>query len=169
MKKLMITVLALTAMAAEARWGSPMPTADTTWKKLGRDQRVIFELPQVQLGNWFMRVGSLCIEGENLRSKRKVTSCTRYQGGDNDRCVEERLHYVYKPITGEATRCVDWRGGDNDECTRYATYTYTYTIPTDYEIPVYRRRSGGRDGDDFDRSSMFKPLFHKGLVIPACL
>ena len=160
--KTLIAVLALcAAFTVNAR-----PDVSDSWRTLGRTNRVIFRMPQIQFGNWYIRVNRTCVDGSKLRSLKMVKECTRYEGR-NDRCVSERSRFVYKDLQGTRTRCTRWDDrGDDQVCTRYDDVSYS--IATEYQIPVYRRVSGGDNGDDFDSSSRRRPLFTKTFTVPSC-
>ena len=165
MKKLLLLLFVLTSASVFA---GNMPTVDSSWEEIRTSRnRVIFELPQYNLSHgWYMRAGSVCIDGEDLRSIKKVQKCVRWSGGRNERCLEFKEIYPSMKIEGTRNTCTRWSGGRNDRCTRYEEIPYKIT--TEFNVKVYRRRSGGRDGDDYDASSRFKPLFGKMFSIPQC-
>lgn len=159
-------ILTLALLASTVAFGST-PDASTPWSELSRNSRVIYEMPQFQLSyGWFMTAPSLCVDGDMLRSKKPKQDCTRWTGRDNDRCVDYRMVYPKVAIEGTKERCVRWTGRDQDRCVEWETYEYK--LPLSYDIPVYRRVSGGRDGDDMDRSRRGRPLFVKNYTITDC-
>ncbi|MCB0365298.1 MAG: hypothetical protein H6624_07465 [Bdellovibrionaceae bacterium] len=168
MKTLMALVALLVGIGSLNAQAARLPDKDASWEVLQKDHRVIFELPQLRLESWYMRASSVCVEGDNLRSIRKMTECAVWRDrGDERYCEEEMEKYVYRPISGTRTVCVEYRNRrDNEDCIRYEDIEYT--IPLSYEIEVYRRVAGGRDSDDLDRSRMYRPLFEKTFTIPAC-
>lgn len=171
MEKLLVLVTAFAALSAQAGLGDvfrpwPKPTAETSWSKLSRDQRVIFELPQFDMSyGFFLRTSSVCIDGDTLRSKDLLEKCFEYGGSNNDRCVDVREVYATKPMKGTETYCAEYTGGEDNRCVRWESYDYT--IAESYEIPVYRRVRGAGN-DDFNRSRRHAPHFSKTFVIPDC-
>lgn len=168
MKSMMALVAFLVGLGSLTAQASRLPDKDASWEILMKDNRVIFEMPQLRLESWYMRASSVCVEGDLLRSQRKMTECAVWRDrGDERFCEQEVDKYVYRPISGTRTVCVEYRNRrDMDDCLRYEEVEYT--IPLSYEIEVYRRVPGGRDSDDIDRSRMFRPLFEKTFTIPAC-
>lgn len=159
-------ILTLALLASTVAFGGT-PDASTPWSELSRMHRVIYEMPQFAMSyGWFMRAPSVCIDGEKLRSKKPKQKCVSWSGGDNDRCDEYITVYPSTAIEGTKERCVRWVGRDQDRCVEWETYEYK--LPLSYDIPVYRRVNGGRDGDDMDRSRMRRPLFVKNYTITAC-
>ncbi len=160
---LLALILMLTSVASHAFWRTkPLPTEDSSWQEISRDYRVIYRAPQIRIGGHFLRPSSVCIDGDNIRTKKMVTECRDW--GRNDCRREETLHR-YKPISGVERRCRWVGGGDNERCEEYDA---PYTIPLTYDIAVYRRVNGGRDSDDFTESSRYRPLFTKVYNIEAC-
>lgn len=165
MKLLLVSMFALlTGINANASY----PTEDSSWNEISKNFRVIYQMPQIQMGNWFIRMNQVCIEGDMLRSARALPKCVEYGGRDDNNCVKEVKEFVFKKISGTAPKCTKWRNaGDGDrECVQYVDAPYT--IKTTFPVNVYRKLSGNDNRDDFEESSRYRPLFTKMYSVPAC-
>lgn len=139
-----------------------------SWKKLSRTSSVIFRMPQVIFGSRFIRVNKTCIDGDQLRSLKEVRSCIRYDNSERDNCIKYKRFFAFTPLDGTKRKCTRFQNnGDDDKvCVRYEDVSFS--IPTDYQIPVYRKIIGGRDENDFEVSSRRRPKFVKSFTIPSC-
>lgn len=168
--KTMLMVLALSfgfgALQAQA---ANLPDKNTSWEALKSDRRVIYRLPQVGLENWFMSLSSICVDEDQLRSKRMVTQCVKWEerGRENERyCTKEIEKYVYTNISGVKTRCAEWGGRDDDRCVRYEDYEYT--IKLNRQVPVYKRVRENRNNSEWENSTRNPPIFKKLYSIGEC-
>jgi hypothetical protein len=125
----------LMVFASAQTFSAEMPDVNSSWEEISNDRRVIYKLPQLRLGHGsYTRAQGACVDGENLRTIKKVTRCTEYHGR-NDRCVSWEIVYPSRAINGTQRRCIRRRMGDND---------------------------------DYDRSTLYKPLFAKHFAIGQC-
>jgi hypothetical protein len=84
MKALLVFLM---VFASAQTFSAEMPDVNSSWETISSDSRVIYQLPQYKLSHGsYMRALSVCVDGEFLRSIKKVTRCTEYRGR-NDRCV----------------------------------------------------------------------------------
>ena len=164
MKKLFVLSALLLGLLSTANT-RPLPTQDSDWSKISSDRRIFFELPQYALSyGYFMRAGSVCVDGEILRSKKAVKKCIRWSHGrDNDRCLKYEMVRPSKAMEGTRSLCVRWGGGRDGDCTEYRDFPYS--IKSTFMISVHRKNmGGGRDRDD----QAGRLLFKKNYTLATC-
>lgn len=144
------------------------PTEESSWNEISKNFRVIYQMPQIQMGNWFIRMNQVCKEGNMLRSARALPHCLEYDGRDDNHCKKEENRFVYKAISGTAPKCTKWRNArDGDrECVEFVDAPYT--IKTTFPVNVYRKLSGNDNHSPYEESSRYRPLFTKMYSVPAC-
>ena len=163
MKSLLVFLMIFSSAQLFAR---ATPDANSTWREITRSRRVVHQLPQYIMSHGtFSRAANVCVDGDYIRTKRSIKKCTQYTGRE-DRCVSWITVFPTKPIIGTTRRCVRRRNGDNDECIEWADIPYELSLT--FDVKVYRRRSGGRNDSDYDRYSMYRPLFTKEFTISNC-
>ena len=169
MKAILVALALAVGIGSLTAQASGLPDKNTSWEDLKSNHKVIFKLPQVGLENWFMSLSSVCVDGDQIRSKKMVPKCVKWKdrGRDGDRyCTEEIEKYVYTDITKTKSRCVEWGGRDDDYCRKYEEYQYT--IKLDRDVPVYKRVRERREESEWERSTSYPPIFKKNYSITDC-
>ncbi|MFN3197603.1 MAG: hypothetical protein ACE366_04135 [Bradymonadia bacterium] len=135
---------------------------DDSWSAIQRRAGYFTEIPKVQLGNTFVPVTGICVDGPDLRTIKQVERCTAYRSrGDDDECVATENAHLRTSIAYTREVCTRWRGGENDECAR--TEARSGNHPTVYEIPVHATRNAGEGEEEAGRL-----CFVKTHTLPAC-
>lgn len=165
MKSLVILMISLLMSSAFAG----RPSVNDSWEELKSNYSLNIKWPSA-LMNHGPRTGVdfLCLDGEQIRTKKELTKCLKYKmvrrGDDHEMvCVESKKEFGFVDAEQTYTRCVKWqrRGGDHDDvCKKYEDYTYVQPLEFTVEVHKYE---GSRS--DRDRTRL---LFKKDYSISAC-
>lgn len=160
MKNLLVLV-ALTiglVSVANAKW--ERPSSSMSWSTLDARQDVHFSYPQFALSHgFFVRAPGVCVDGDVLRTKNKVTKC--YNMNNDNVCTQEIRVYAAKAMNGTRAVCTRYEGeSDGGGCINWEQVPYS--IDRNYNIKVSRRIT--EEGD----SKPGRHLFNKSLRISTC-
>lgn len=147
-----------------------LPDENSTWEEIEDNSKVIFKYPQIGLENWLLALPSICIDGDQLRSKNMVHQCKKWkyhEKRDVHVCVKPITTYVYTAISGTKMRCVEWKGKAGDE-TCALEKPFSYTINLDRKIPVYKKVPANEKAGEYVRSTKKPPLFKKLYPLTDC-
>lgn len=133
------------------------PRVDMDWDQL--DQHFVVRFPGIWFGNTMIGVNGVCIQGEYLRTRRRIKDCVQYVGRART-CVRYTEEYLVTPISRSEKECVRKLPGRGGQCVEWRLATYRQDLKPMVDV-LPRRRLGKFLPPQ-------EPLFQKQYEIPVC-
>ncbi|GAB4017819.1 MAG: hypothetical protein Fur0010_18700 [Bdellovibrio sp.] len=138
---LVFSFIAFTSAYGACGIGGTSGGSKATWDEILSCPELTVNFPTVDIEGRPMRYNEICIEGEQIRSKKKIY-IKPISDEDFDFKLKEQdewFRYIFVDRVHEVVECVQWEG---EICVEERVLTIV--IPLRSEIEVYRQANDGR-------------------------
>lgn len=140
-------------------------SSNDSWETISAKRNLKIEWPSARMTNGaWTGVDFLCRDGEVLRTKKLIETCTKYKNtqGQNSGivCVNTTKSFGIVKLEQPSTRCVKYSHSkeQSDVCLKYEDYTYVQ--PTTFEVDVLKVKNVKND--------LYTHAFTKEYTIADC-